>query len=373
MNAAWSEAKRVLAVRLDSAGDVLMTGPALRALQRGAKDREVVLLTSRSGAEAGRLIDGVADVWEYEAPWVKRAKLLDGAASVSVGPDFAAIERLAAAHFDAAVIFTVYSQSALPAAMLCRFAGIPLRLARSRENPYELLTDWERETEPEQDLRHEVERQLTLVRTIGCDDPGDGPLLRISDSARASAIRLLEEAGVGRDRPWAVVHAGATAESRRYPPEAFASAIRLLVADYRWQIVLTGSASEAALVEEIRTLAGVPCASLAGRLSLEELSALIDAAPLLISNNTAPVHVASAVGTPVVDLYALTNPQHTPWGVPSRVLFRDVPCRWCYSSVCRQADHPCLAGVAPEEVVAASLELVEERVGARPQGQPIRT
>ena len=69
----------MLAVRLDSAGDVLMTGPALRALQRGAKDREVVLLTSRSGAEAGRLIDGVADVWEYEAPWVKRAKVLDQA------------------------------------------------------------------------------------------------------------------------------------------------------------------------------------------------------------------------------------------------------------------------------------------------------
>jgi ADP-heptose:LPS heptosyltransferase len=70
--------------------------------------------------------------------------------------------------------------------------------------------------------------------------------------------------------------------------------------------------------------------------------------------------VAAALGVPVVDLYALTNPQHTPWQVPSRVLSHDVPCRWCYRSVCPMGHHLCLRGVEPDEVVAAVHDLLQE-------------
>jgi ADP-heptose:LPS heptosyltransferase len=101
-----------------------------------------------------------------------------------------------------------------------------------------------------------------------------------------------------------------------------------------------------------------PAHSVAGRVDLAGLAALVAAAPLLISNNTGPVHVAAAVGTPVVDLYALTNPQHTPWGVPHRVLFHDVPCRYCYRSVCPETHQNCLRLVDPGAVVDAALELL---------------
>jgi ADP-heptose:LPS heptosyltransferase len=109
-----------------------------------------------------------------------------------------------------------------------------------------------------------------------------------------------------------------------------------------------------------------PSFSLAGRLRLEELAALLDLAPLLIANNTGPVHVAAAVGTPVVDLYALTNPQHTPWAVPSRVLFHDVPCKYCYKSVCPEGHHHCLRLVPPNAVVRAAGELLRETALAGP-------
>jgi ADP-heptose:LPS heptosyltransferase len=79
---------------------------------------------------------------------------------------------------------------------------------------------------------------------------------------------------------------------------------------------------------------------------------------VLVSNNTGPVHLAAAVGTPVVDLYAQTNPQHTPWSVAHRVLFHDVPCKYCYRSVCPEKHHDCLRRVAPAAVVAATLELL---------------
>ncbi|HKT33550.1 MAG TPA: glycosyltransferase family 9 protein, partial [Nitrospira sp.] len=96
----------------------------------------------------------------------------------------------------------------------------------------------------------------------------------------------------------------------------------------------------------------------------EELAALIARAPLLISNNTSAVHLASAVSTPVVDLYALTNPQHTPWRVPCKVLFEDVPCRFCYKSVCPEGHHRCLRGISPEAVVRAADDLLGRTTAA---------
>jgi ADP-heptose:LPS heptosyltransferase len=81
-------------------------------------------------------------------------------------------------------------------------------------------------------------------------------------------------------------------------------------------------------------------------------------ARVLISNNTGAVHVAAAVGTAVVDLYALTNPQHTPWQVPSRVLFHDVACKFCYKSTCPQEHHDCLRLVTPDEIVSAAVNLL---------------
>jgi ADP-heptose:LPS heptosyltransferase len=108
--------------------------------------------------------------------------------------------------------------------------------------------------------------------------------------------------------------------------------------------------------------------SLAGELDLGKLAALISLSPLLIANNTGPAHIAAAVGTPIVDLYALTNPQHTPWQVPNRVLYHMVPCLNCYQSVCPQGHHDCLAKVEPERVVEAVIELLHGAKAHRAPG-----
>jgi ADP-heptose:LPS heptosyltransferase len=164
---------------------------------------------------------------------------------------------------------------------------------------------------------------------------------------------------VPRDGPLVVAHVGATAASRRYPPRRFAEALDLVVAEQRARVVLTGDASEVGLVETVRAAMRAPAYTLAGCLDFAELCAVIEAADVLVSNNTAPVHIAGAVGTPVVDLYALTNPQHMPWLVPNRVLSHDVPCRYCYKSVCPAGHHDCLARVAPAEVADAVRSLLD--------------
>ena len=117
---------------------------------------------------------------------------------------------------------------------------------------------------------------------------------------------------------------------------------------------------EDALLQQLGAAMAPPPLLLPGLLSLGELAALIAAAGVLIANNSGPVHLAAALGTPVVALYALTNPQHTPWRVPSRVLSQEVPCRDCLQSVCPEGHQRCLTGVAPERVAAAARELLRE-------------
>ena len=355
----WDSARRVLCVRLDAAGDVLMTEPALRALASSLPGRRLTLLTSSSGSQAARLIPYLDHILVHEVPWMK-----SGPTDSARVDDLALVERLRAQRFDGAVIFTVYTQSALPAALMCTLADVPLRAAHCRENPYRLLTDWVRETEPDIRLRHEVRRQLDLVSALGCGIADDRLSVAIGAAAFLTVDRLLSERIDARKR-WIVMHPGASAASRRYPIDAFAAAAARLSRDFDCQIVWTGSQEEASLVAEAQKAMLEPSHSLVGRLSFEEFAALIARAPLLISNNTSAAHLASAVSTPVVNLYALTNPQHTPWRVPSRILFEDVPCRFCYKSVCPEGHHRCLRGVSPDTVVSAAIDLLEQPSGGR--------
>lgn len=354
--AAWDDAANVLCVRLDALGDVLMTTPAIRALKERRPGRRVTLLTSPAGAAIARLVPEIDEVGVYEAPWVKATPPRGSAEG-----DSAMIERLRAGRFDAAAIFTVYSQSPLPAAVACYLAGVPLRLAHCRENPYQLLTDWVPEPEPDRIVRHEVRRQLDLVAAIGAATRDERMSLAIPPAVEGRVRRRLAALGMDSFSRFVVIHPGATAPSRRYPPEGFAEAARQLATLHGCPVVFTGGREEIDLVDGIQRAMAARSHSLAGELSLVEFAALLRLAPVLVSNNSGPVHVAAALGTPVVDLYALTNPQHTPWMTPNRVLFHDVPCRYCYKSVCPQGHHDCLRRVPPSAIVEAAVELLEER------------
>lgn len=368
----WGSCRNVLCVRLDAMGDVLMTTPALRALKESAPGPRITLLTSPAGAAVAPMLPELDACWTYESPWMKATPPRRDSRA-----DRAMIERLRSAGFDAAVIFTVYSQNPLASAFLCYLAEIPLRLAHCRENPYHLLTHWVVDPEPGAVIRHEVRRQLDLVATVGARPSHERLSLRIPEPARQRVAELLRRLAVDQEPSWVVIHPGASAPSRRYATEGFAQAAQRLVRELGWSVVFTGDASERPLVESIRAMMAAPAHSLAGELSLAELAALIDCAPLLIANNTGPVHIAAAVGTPVVDLYALTNPQHTPWAVPNRVLNHDVPCKPCYKSICPEGHHDCLRLVEPAAIVQAAAELItlsgrpgRGRWRERPQPEP---
>jgi lipopolysaccharide heptosyltransferase II len=357
---AWRKVRRLLVVRLDNLGDLLMTTPAIAALRTDLPQARITLLASAAGAKLGPHLDDIDDLIVHDASWVAHA------APAAPEAERALLTQLARRAFDGAVIFTVCTQSALPAALLLRLAGIPLRLAHARENPYALLSDCVRE--PDLDLataRHEVRRQLDLVGHVG---------FRVGDERLRFALRPIDVRSLAQRlcrhdidprRPLVVLHPGASAASRRYPAERFGVAAQLIADAAPATLVFTGSSAEACFIDAARAQLAARSLSLAGELSLGELAALIARADLLVTNNSGPVHLAAALATPVVDLYALTNPQHTPWLVPARVLNQDVPCRNCLKSVCPQGHHACLLGVPPQAVAQAAIELMHGRVQCR--------
>jgi lipopolysaccharide heptosyltransferase II len=351
----WDKAENILCVRLDSIGDVLMTTPAFRALKESKPGRKLTLLTSGSGEAIAHLIPEINEVIRFDSPWMKATPQRDDS-----GFDVEMIEQLRQEKFDAAVIFTVFSQNPLPAAYLCYLAEIPLRLGYCRENPYQLLNHWLKDNETEHSLRHEVRRQLDLVRFVGCETTNDRLSLIVPEAAIQSTVNLLvmQDPHFNMNEPWIVIHPGATAQSRRYPAEKYITVADILTCDHNLQVVFTGTKSEHQLVEFIRANVRGHTTSLVGRINLAEMTALIKMAPLLITNNTGPAHMAAALDTPLVQLYALTNPQHTPWKGTSRVLSHDVPCKNCFKSICPMEHHHCLRLINPQDVVGEAISLL---------------
>lgn len=364
INEHWRNVRKVLAVRLDNLGDVLVTTPAIHAIREALPDAQLTLLASPVGAQAGKLNNDIDTVITYRSPW------MDPWHKLAQDPEReqAMIERLAREQFDAAIIFTSFRQSSLPAAYLCYLAGIPLRAAASIDGPGSLLTT--RHKHPER-MMHEVERGLDLVGALGMGTVDRDLVLDLPASAFDDANAFIERSSITGKRPLVVVHPGCSMPARTYPAEMFADVVALLIHETQATVVLTGVESEIPLVEYVRERVPLPQRERvtfgAGTLSFGGFSALVALADLVITNNTGPMHVAAATKTPVVALFALTNPpeQWGPWQVAHRQLFHDVPCRICYSRVCPYQQE-CLTLVTPEIVVASAQQLLAESKAAAP-------
>jgi lipopolysaccharide heptosyltransferase II len=357
----WRAARKVLLIRLDNLGDVLLMTPAFHAVRRALPDAHLTLLASPVGAQIGRLDPDINEVIVCSAPWVDPWGQLPHDSE----REQHLIATLKEQQFDAAIIFTSFRQSSLPAAYLCYLADIPLRLAASIDGPGSLLTT--RHKHPER-MMHEVERGLDLVGAVGFTLPDDERdlVLKVPSDARVDLSTRL--APIIDGRPLIVVHPGCSMPARTYPEEMYAEVVRLLVEQRNAFVVVTGAANERDLVARVLTAVPVEqraaTLSLAGELSFPELCALVQIADLVVTNNTGPMHIAAAMETPVVVLFALTNPpeQWRPWQVPQRLLYHDVSCRICYSRVCPY-QHECLRLVSPEMVVNSVAELLAEQSG----------
>jgi lipopolysaccharide heptosyltransferase II len=308
----WAHCKNILCIRPDNLGDLLMSGPAIRALKETFGCR-ITVLTSSMASGIATLMPEIDVVLIFDVPWVKTNSATDAFTFNET------VRQISKKNFDAAVIFTVYSQNPLPTVMLAYLAGIPKRLAYCRENPYQLLTDWIPDQEPYRLIKHQVRRDLDLVATIGATTTLDRMQLTTNEQVKKDVLKNLIGLGMDTSKRWIILHPGVSEPKRAYPIEKWVASGRELI-NKGYQLVLSGIESEKQLCHDIQQQLGASCWNAAGLFSLVEFVQFISLCPLVVSVNTGTVHIAAAVGTPVVVLYAMTNPQHTPWKVPNRVL-----------------------------------------------------
>ena len=314
----WKNCKNILCIRPDNLGDLLMTYPAIKALKETFHCRITVLCSSMS-AGLVPFLPAIDEHILFDVPWVRSKSVSETKALFDI------VEVLKSKKFDAAVIFTVYSQNPLPSAMIAWLAGIPKRLAYCRENPYDLLTDWVPDQEPYTFIQHQVKRDLSLVASVGAEIEDERLVLKNENDQWPALQKKIMDAGIDLNKPWLIMHAGVSEPKRQYPNDLWIKAGKQIVEDLDHQIILTGTASEKNLVSCLQQGIGHGSFSLAGELALDEFITLISHTALVISVNTATVHIAAAVGTPVVVLYAITNPQHTPWMAKGKLLLYDIP------------------------------------------------
>lgn len=354
----WKTCKKILCIRPDNLGDVIMMTPVFRALKESL-GVEVSLLTSSVGEKVTPFIKDIDETIVYDAPWIEN-KLLNPTHNIT-----RLIKKIKNEHFDGAILLTNFSQNPLPLALIAYLSGIPKILGYCRELPQELINYWVPDNEPYTFPKHGVLRQLTLLKTIGVSPKDDYLKLSIPLIAYISVLRKLQEKEVDITKPFIVLHPGISLRRRQYPPQLFVNAAKVLIQSYGFQILLTGTGDESVLCETMQQKIGKGSHSLANELSLEEFMAVINLAALVISNNTATVHIASAMQTDVVVLYARSNPEHTPWRVRNRVLYFDIPKELRTKNITLLATIPEHSHIMPqpEHIITAVLELQKHSDG----------
>lgn len=344
----WPGVRRLLVVRPDNLGDVLLASPALAALRAAAPQARLELLASPAGAGAAALLPEIDDVVVAQVSWQQ---------FTSAGaPDVELVAQLRGRGYDVAVLLTSFSQSPWPAAYVCQLAGVPVRTGLSKEFGGAALTHW---VPAPDDALHQVDRALYLLDRLGV--PGCGTVLhvRIDPAAHAAAEHALAAAGIDPAAPYAVLLPGASCASRRYPAPRFREVARRLAAA-GLPVAVSGSAGERRLVGQVADgLAGA--GQLAGVLDVPGLAAVLARAHVAVTNNSGGMHVADAVGTPLVVPFAGTElaGQFRPRSVSAAVLTVPTTCSPCRQFTCPFA-HECL-DIAPGVVADAALRLAGTR------------
>jgi ADP-heptose:LPS heptosyltransferase len=314
----WTGCKNILCIRPDNMGDLIMSAPAMRALKE-TFGCTITLLTSSMAAGIVPFLPEIDDIIPWNAPWIKATGIGE------VESFYTVINEVKNRRFDAAVIFTVYSQNPLPSALLAYLAGIPKRLAYCRENPYDLLTHWIPDKEPYCFVKDQVQRDLQLVESVGAVTQNKKLHLQLRNNVWPGVVKKLSGIGVDLQEPWLIAHAGVSEKKREYSQVLWMETGRKIVQELDHQIILTGNYTERKILQHLKQGIGKNAFNTAGLLSLEEFITLIKKAPLVVSVNTSTIHMAAALETPVIVLYALSNPQHSPWMATGKVLIYEIP------------------------------------------------
>lgn len=343
----WSRVRNILVMRLDNIGDVVMTSPALRAIKENLPACHLTLMASPSGAQAASLLPWVDEVFSWQVLWQDLGSL-----DFDLQREWQLIQELRDRQFDAAIIFTSFSQSPHPPAFLCYLAGIPLRLGESKQYGGGLTT----EVSAAPDEIHQVERNLRLIEAVGFQIRDRSLSIQVDAKSEQTAIQLRTQHGIINNQ-YILLNPWTSCQSRNYDSLRFAIAAKQLAQTTKMPIVVTGVPQDCDRAQSLLTILASDAIDLIGKTTLSQLAALIANAQLVLTNNTSTMHIADATRTPSVVMFAGTEyeSQWRPRHNLSHLLRRPTSCSPCYAFSCPY-QLECL-DIPAEDVAMAGLDL----------------
>lgn len=339
---------RILLIKPSSLGDIVHALPTVALLRSTFPKAHLAWLVKREWAGLVERAEGVDRAWPVDpgfAGWLSQ------------------VSELRAVRFD----LVVDLQGLLRSGLMAWLSGCPTRIGFANGREGSSLFYSQQVAVPTADM-HAVDRYRLVAAALGAP-AGRTPEFRFrslpGDEEQVHA--LLRRHGLSPGTPWIAMNVSARWPTKRWPPEYFAQAADRLQQDGAGPVVLCGGPGDRSDVEAVKQLMRTMPIDVTGETPVGLLPALLKSAAVLVTNDSGPMHVAAAVGTPIVAVFGPTSPVRTgPYGAGHTVLTHDVPCRPCYSRRClNSVERECLVSIAPGKVVEAVHEQLTRRLAHR--------
>jgi lipopolysaccharide heptosyltransferase II len=359
--------QRILVIRLDLIGDLVLSLTLVHSLKRTYPNAEIDLLAIPASAPIATSEPDLSAVIAYNPNIWRRPQAL---LKPKNWRELRALRsRLRVRQYDLAV-----SMSGPWAAVLALLSGAPRRVGFARESYPGFITDNVpgRHWRPG-DRLHEVDYCLELAQAAGATIRPDDriPRLAVASTARQEVDQLLRQHEIQSGQRVIACHVSSNnGQSKRWPVPYWARLIDRLLDEDNTCVVLTGAPGDLPLIELILRRAQKQPLNLAGKTSLPQLAALLQRADLLVTGDSGPMHIAAAVGTPVLAIHGPTDPAHSgPISPEATVLRSDIWCSPCYNATssadCRFFTTQCMKNITPELVLTTIREKLRARDDVR--------
>jgi len=342
-----SEYKRILVARTDKIGDVLLSTPVFEVLRKNYPNAYIAALVSPYALDIVKANPFIDEVIVYDKD-KKHKSILNSIKFILL---------LKKKRFDLALILHPINRMHL----IAYFAGIPRRVGYNRKLGM-LLTDKINHTK-QFGAKHEMEYTLDLVRCLGIEPQDVFPYMPLSKESQDKADQILVDEGIGKEDIILSIHPSASCFSKIWPLERFAAVSDALVEKYGFKVLIIASAKDYDLAQNVLRGMKHKAVNLAGKTSVGELAALLKRSRLLISNDSGPVHIAWALGTPVIAIFGrnqkgLSPLRWGPRGLRDKILHKDIGCLECSAHNCVKG-FACLKAIEIEDVLRSAEDILK--------------
>jgi predicted lipopolysaccharide heptosyltransferase III len=333
--------KNVLIIKLRYIGDVLLATPTVRAIKAARPDVQITMMVTR-GTEG--VLSGNLDLDEI--------LVLDKGSLLAQGQFIAGLRRRG---FDTVIDLTDGDRSAF----LSWVSGAPVRIGFNDEHRWRGRYYTE-VVQPMTSVRHRIDRDLEVLKPLGIQTSSREPQLCLTPEEEKNTDHLLDQLAVLRSQSMVILQPGARYWFKAWPPERFAELADRLRSQYGCQVLIGGSDQDVDLAQQIRQMAKSQPIVMAGRTTIKQFAAIAKKSALFVGSDSGAMHIAAAVGTPVVALFGPSNPaEWGPRGGPVELLYKELDCRSCFHPTCTRDEENCMRLIAVDEVMAASSRLMD--------------